>query len=327
MATTSPQKPLSLEERNNLIVNAIYEGKTPEDTAAATAIASGAPVSIQTMTPTVAAILVKDHNVHNRPISEVTVGAYADMMKRGEWTLTNQGIAFNGDGTLIDGQHRLKACAISGIAIPLEVSCGLDKEIITRIDGGRARQAHEALTMAGVGDAKIKETIARLVEDYIARTGDSSAVHLSSRILIEKYVKENDESLTASLVMAKQACSNIAEPTMGESMAASTIYLMHRGGWPDHMIAAYMASVQQGIGAFDNDVIVPVAQMLAKARRNDNAKDKMSKADQLATLMQGSRHWVNGDRVARFKAVHVVANKPAPTHRPDDAALKAAKPQ
>ena len=48
-------------------------------------------------------------NTTNRPVSKAVVRSFAQAMRRGEWMVTHQGIAFDTQGVLVDGQHRLAA--------------------------------------------------------------------------------------------------------------------------------------------------------------------------------------------------------------------------
>jgi hypothetical protein len=48
-------------------------------------------------------------NTANRPLARSTVQAFAEAMRRGDWLVTHQGIAFDTTGALVDGQHRLAA--------------------------------------------------------------------------------------------------------------------------------------------------------------------------------------------------------------------------
>lgn len=68
-------------------------------------------------------------NSLNRPLSMTTVKSYAADMKAGSWILNHQGIAFDEDGVLIDGQHRLHAVIESGCSVPMLVTHGLPKVI------------------------------------------------------------------------------------------------------------------------------------------------------------------------------------------------------
>jgi hypothetical protein len=63
---------------------------------------------VQTVTPKKAAEYLA-RNTANRPLAKRTVREFAQAMRRGEWLVTHQGIAFDTTGALVDGQHRLAA--------------------------------------------------------------------------------------------------------------------------------------------------------------------------------------------------------------------------
>jgi hypothetical protein len=67
------------------------------------------------VTPELAARWLKN-NFRNRSVREDVVSAYARDMANGRWVYTHQGIAFNDRDELIDGQHRLHAVILSGLA-------------------------------------------------------------------------------------------------------------------------------------------------------------------------------------------------------------------
>lgn len=93
-------------------------------------------VSLQTrwidVTPDMAQAWLQ-RNFNNRPVSQDTVRAYAREMKRGRWMPVHQGIAFDVEDNLVDGQHRLLAIVLSGCTVRLMVTFGLP----SRIDGTR----------------------------------------------------------------------------------------------------------------------------------------------------------------------------------------------
>ena len=57
-------------------------------------------------------------NVRNRRIDQKHVNCLAQEMAAGRWMMTHQGIAFDANGTLIDGQHRLWAIKPSTAPLP-----------------------------------------------------------------------------------------------------------------------------------------------------------------------------------------------------------------
>lgn len=79
-------------------------------------------------------------NVANRHVRKGYVKQLAEAMKRGEWAVTHQPIAINGD-RLLDGQHRLMALMQSGL-LSLKMSVVQDAETSTfdAIDIGARRK-------------------------------------------------------------------------------------------------------------------------------------------------------------------------------------------
>ncbi|MBU6529746.1 hypothetical protein HZS56_01190 [Streptomyces sp. A108] len=88
-------------------------------------------------------------NTSNRPLSKSAVQQLAGRIQRGEWQLTHQGIAFDEDGVLIDGQHRLAAITKAGATVPLTVTHGVPRSSFTVMDTGRKRTGRDALALVG----------------------------------------------------------------------------------------------------------------------------------------------------------------------------------
>lgn len=81
------------------------------------------------VTPELAQRWLKN-NFRNRTVREDVVSAYARDMANGRWVYTHQGIAFNDRDELIDGQHRLHAVILSGLAsVRMMVTFGLPSKI------------------------------------------------------------------------------------------------------------------------------------------------------------------------------------------------------
>lgn len=93
-------------------------------------------------------------NRRNRPIMNDIVNSYARAMLSGKWNLTHQGIAFDTNGDLIDGQHRLKAVITAGIPVEMNVTVGVERKEgeLLEIDVGRSRSYKNIMMMSGVDD-------------------------------------------------------------------------------------------------------------------------------------------------------------------------------
>lgn len=97
---------------------------------------------------------------HNRKLSMRRAEMYAEEMRAGRWRVTHQGIAFDTEGKLIDGQHRLQAIRNAKMSVPIRVYVNEPRENFDVLDVGMARQASQ-LYMGG--NASIITSAARFL--------------------------------------------------------------------------------------------------------------------------------------------------------------------
>lgn len=127
------------------------------------------------ITPAMAEKWLKESNTSNRPLRKGLVRHYAEMMRRGDWEKHHQGIAFNCDGTLLDGQHRLAAIIESGCCIWMNVSEGVPQSAQIFIDDHAKRTPHDAIAIAGGFSINQKHVaIARSMMSRGSNNGDFS---------------------------------------------------------------------------------------------------------------------------------------------------------
>lgn len=103
----------------------------------------------ESISPSVAEMYLQK-NVINRPISPTLIRKYAVDMQAGRWRTTHQGIAFDMDGLLRDGQHRLKAIIISGKTVVMAVTRNMSEAACSAIDNGRARTFTDNESFKGI---------------------------------------------------------------------------------------------------------------------------------------------------------------------------------
>lgn len=103
-------------------------------------------VAIETITPKMAEQYLLS-NTRNRSLKKQLISQYARDMQMGKWRLTHQGLAFNCDGTLLDGQHRLRAIVESGATVQMLVTRGVESQAQLVMDDHAKRSAGDALTL------------------------------------------------------------------------------------------------------------------------------------------------------------------------------------
>lgn len=110
-------------------------------------------VAVETITPEKAADLLS-RNGKNREVSQGVVEKYAYDMMEGSWKLNGEAIVISTDDELLDGQHRLLACTLSGESFESVVVRGADPAVFNTIDQGKARSVADALHVGGEKQSK-----------------------------------------------------------------------------------------------------------------------------------------------------------------------------
>jgi hypothetical protein len=87
-------------------------------------------------------------NVHNRSVRDSVVQRYARDMKAGQWKLTHEALAFDPQGTLIDGQHRLYAVIEADTEVDFMVAFDADMSTQGVIDGSLPRTMVDVMRLA-----------------------------------------------------------------------------------------------------------------------------------------------------------------------------------
>lgn len=105
------------------------------------------------------------HNTNNfRKHSAGTVASYARMMKEGRWLHTREGICFDRDGALLNGQHRLMAVIQSGETVSFTVWFGCDSQEAEVVDKPRVRGLGQLLHHAGTKNSNAIGSLGNLLD-------------------------------------------------------------------------------------------------------------------------------------------------------------------
>jgi len=118
---------------------------------AANAPAVKPAAALRTVTPDVAIRWLENANPNNRAVSDAHVARLARDMSEGRWILTHEGIAFDPQGRLLDGQHRLWAVIESNQPVEMHVFFNLTPEALMVINTGKPRSLADVLRISGSG--------------------------------------------------------------------------------------------------------------------------------------------------------------------------------
>ncbi len=117
-----------------------------------------------TIDPLVANDLLAKTNADNRNIRPKHAAIMARDMKSGNYETTGDSIKFDTDGRLLDGQHRLKACADSEVALTTHIVFGLAHKVFDSLDRGARRTASDVVAKAGYHNTHLLAATAALLK-------------------------------------------------------------------------------------------------------------------------------------------------------------------
>jgi hypothetical protein len=170
---------------------------------------------VQLISPAKAAEML-DANTTNRPLSRTVVRGFAEAMSRGDWMVTHQGIAFDVNGVLVDGQHRLAAIVEADVPVEMMVFTEVDEGTFDVLDTGKRRNAADVLAIEGEKSATMLAAMVRTVWLYENRpdlnwSGGAAAVTNHQIVqTLEQHPKLRDyvavgEQVAAATGMIKSA--------------------------------------------------------------------------------------------------------------------------
>lgn len=175
------------------------------------------------ITPAMAQEILDSSNTGNRRVRMWWVIALSSSIARGDWLLTHQGIAFDENGRLIDGQHRLRAIVLSGTSVKMFVFQGLDPRGFMAIDVGVKRSTSDT-TGLDKGAAEVCRKLAALA----GKTGATCTTAQQVLEVAEIGVKEIHERLMEYCGTSKKVYSS------AHVRAAAVLLVMD--GYPEDQV-------------------------------------------------------------------------------------------
>ena len=175
------------------------------------------PSMAMEITPEMAKDILESRNTSNRRLRMWWAHALAAAIRRGEWIITHQGIAFDCDGNLIDGQHRLWAIINSGIPVKMFVFEGLDARAFMTIDIGIKRNVSDT-----TGLEKRAAEVCNRLAGIAGKQGATSSSPQQARVVADAGVEE----IHARLI---EYCGSVKKVYTSSAIRAAAVLLVMDG--------------------------------------------------------------------------------------------------
>ena len=140
------------------------------------------------ITPDYAKEILATRNSVNRRLNPMRVDTLVQIILSDQWQITHQGVAFDIEGNLVDGQHRLAAIAKAGVPVKILVSYNLESESRLIVDSGAPRTLGNRITLAGYEDISSKSiAVARILEYGVIAASQKSLSAEEAVRIVTKY--------------------------------------------------------------------------------------------------------------------------------------------
>ena len=146
------------------------------------------------ITPAMAEEMLKN-NGHNRKLAPLSIKKLSNAILRGEWKYNGVPIIFSKTNKLLDGQHRLKACVLSGKSIISDIVYNIEDNCFDTIDIGRIRSLADIFYIGGEENGKVLAASLKLIYSYYNNNfskmlgGTSSLTHQQAEKVLEEHPK------------------------------------------------------------------------------------------------------------------------------------------
>lgn len=226
----------------------------------------------------------------NRKSGQGTVREYANAMLRGEWELTHQGIAFNEDGEMVDGGHRLRALLLAdseqpGITIEMMVTTGLSNKARLAMDTGRRRVPSDFLRMLGKTNTSSLGGILRLV--YCYYNVPWSHIETWSRHRITPRMQE--DFLNEHPGLEDAVAETFALKKIFKASALGAFWYIVKTERPDLDVAEFLEELRSGELLQKGDPALTLRELMLNSK---GALRRFEASEELALLIKAFNKWV-----------------------------------
>ncbi|MFB6955342.1 hypothetical protein ACFCXP_37490 [Streptomyces niveus] len=234
----------------------------------------------------------------NRRLNMGQVRALAQTILRGEWKLTHQGIAFDSDGALLDGQHRLHAIIEAKTTVEMIVFEGLPKDVFPVLDTGKRRSAAD--TLFSTGEKYLPQLSSTVRHVILFKTmpnvpWSGTQARLSNDQILAAY-NEDPGGYRESVIIGRELSKHL----FASWPAVSTAVFLTTEAAPAAEIEAWISGLKSGASLDSHDARLALREV-AKDIQKRRSKRKMSMRDQVAIYIKAWNAWVDPEKAGELR--------------------------
>lgn len=234
----------------------------------------------------------------NRRLDPGQVKSLADTIRRGEWKLTHQGIAFDEEGALLDGQHRLHAIIESNTPVEILVFNGLSKEVFPVLDTGKRRSAADTLLSTGAKYLTLLSSTIRHVILFSTMPNDSWSgprAHVSNDRILSAFNGDRDRYVEA-VAMGRELSKHL----FASQTAAAAGFFLTTEVAPAADIDEWILGLKSGASLDPGDARLALREVPWDTQKRGSRR-RMGMRDQVAIYIRAWNAWVEPEKVGELR--------------------------
>lgn len=201
--------------------------------------------TVMTITPEIAAQMLK-LSKGNRRIDVRRVRNYAETMKAGKFTLNNDAICFNADGTLVNGHHRLTACIKCGIPFQALVNRNMPTNSV--YDRGKPRSIGDSLYMGKVIPKELTHNSYVAIANRYLEIQNGDKLRSVAEYMVGNFLAENKDYILKVHSMSGQGAS---KPIARKSPIETALFAALKSGVDENILNDFVTVVNSGYSSGD----------------------------------------------------------------------------
>lgn len=246
------------------------------------------------VSPELALKILDELNTSNRPLRLGRVEYWANIIKRGRWRYTHQGMAINTRGELQDGQHRLAAAVRENYTLDINLSVGMPIDNFGVVDTGAGRSASDTLAVLQYANVNVLSGATRLIT-IVDKYGPETRSGLKTRIPNDE-VAEQVEVLGPRLEDAVRLAHTYNQrrdaPRASAIALAAAIYLISRRlPENDVRVTEFFRGYAEGTDIPAGDVRIPLRSFMSNI--SGPYQKRVPVGDQLAIFIKAWNMWAS----------------------------------
>ena len=219
---------------------------------------------VMDITPDMAKKILAHRNKNNRPLRYTHLEKLSNAIEKDEWKVTHQCIAFDKDGNLIDGQHRLAAVLQTRKTVKMTVATNMDASIFDVVDTGTKRSTGDALDILGSEHGRVVSGALKVYicyQNYPDKTWSGAAIQQPSTSDITTIYKDRKDEIEALLSVIKKKHKNFK--CFSQSLGLVFSLLLLDAGWSDMQIWEFWDCVTLGANLPPDSVVLSFRNQLS----------------------------------------------------------------